>query len=73
MTLCVVTPSLKQLAYEHLKKLCDEYGESVVPPSMWKTAESTKQVMESKCICISVLGQHNSGKSTIINALLGDE
>lgn len=40
---------------------------------MLKSAEDAKCLLELKCISISVLGLHNSGKSTITNALLGDE
>ena len=56
-----------------MKKLCDQYGESVIDNSMLKTAENAKAVMDSKRLSISVVGQQNCGKSTIINAMIGDE
>ena len=62
-----------QASYEEVKKLCDQYGESVVDNSMLKTAENAKAVMDSKRLSISVVGQQNCGKSTIINAMIGDE
>lgn len=33
----------------------------------------TNEVLEMKDICISVFGQHNCGKSTLLNALIGEE
>ena len=58
--------------YEYLKSVRTSY-ESIIPPKLWKDIEDTKEIVDNKCICISVLGQHNCGKSTFINALLGDE
>lgn len=56
-----------------MKELREQHGESVVDESMLKTAENAKAVMDSKRLSISVVGQQNSGKSTVINAIIGDE
>ena len=62
-----------QEVFDVLKTLHEKYGDRIVSNDMRKTQECTRDIMASKRMCISVLGQHNSGKSTFINALLGDE
>ena len=69
----LVLCSLLQEVYQWLKTLRARLGESIISPTVWKTIEDTKHIIDNKCIYISVLGQHNCGKSTFINALLGDE
>ena len=34
--------------------------------------EEAKRVLDQRDICISVFGQHNCGKSTFLNALIGE-
>lgn len=62
-----------QESYKCLNILRTRCGDSVIPFSLWKHIEDAKKMIDNKCTCISVLGQHNCGKSTFINALLGDE
>ena len=35
--------------------------------------KKTEQILQQNEICINVFGKQNSGKSTLLNALLGDE
>ena len=58
---------------EILESLRSKYGECVVTGSMWQFVEQTMDVLKEKDICISVFGQHNCGKSTFLNALIGEE
>ena len=58
---------------EILESLRSKYGECVVTESMWQFVEQTMDVLKEKDICISVFGQHNCGKSTFLNALIGEE
>ena len=44
-----------------------------MPESQWQIVEQTMSVLKEKDICISVFGQHNCGKSTFLNALIGEE
>jgi ribosome biogenesis GTPase A len=41
--------------------------------SLIKAMKEIEQIMNDKEIFISVFGLHNCGKSTLINALLGEE
>ena len=61
-----------QKSYEFLQKLRSKYKEEIVSSSVWMSIEETKRVLDQKDICISVFGQHNCGKSTFLNALIGD-
>lgn len=45
----------------------------IVPGEMWRSMEETMRTVDQKDICISVFGQHNCGKSTFLNALIGEE
>ena len=56
-----------------MQSLRSKYGECVVPESQWQIIEQTMSVLREKDICISVFGQHNCGKSTFLNALIGEE
>ena len=44
-----------------------------MPSKVVQAIMKTMEILELKDICISVFGQHNCGKSTLLNALLGDE
>ena len=44
-----------------------------MPDNLCQLVEQTLNVLKKKDICISVFGQHNCGKSTFLNALIGDE
>ena len=61
--------------YEQFKQLRTDYGGSIVPSSMWEnlTLVNAELLQERKEISISVFGQHNCGKSTFIDALIGDK
>ena len=64
------------MIYKHLEKLhSHKYnkGGTIMPESLWQVVQQTNQVLEKKDICISVFGQHNCGKSTFLNALIGEE
>lgn len=41
--------------------------------SLIKAMKEVKRIMNEKEIFISIFGLHNCGKSTLINALLGEE
>ena len=56
-----------------LNKLRKEHGEGVVPNQVMKAMTKTNESLEQKDICISVFGSHNCGKSTLLNALIGEE
>ena len=43
-----------------------------VSKKLKEKVEQTKCILKGNEVCISVLGLHNTGKSTILNALLGD-
>ena len=73
MKCVIIIHIILQSAYEYLKQLYNDYGLKIVKESTWKSAKDAKHLMESRRISISVLGLHNSGKSTVTNALLGDE
>ena len=64
---------LIQRATKLLTKLHTKYGELVVPNEVIRALTNTNEVLEQKDICISVFGQHNCGKSTLLNALIGEE
>ena len=59
--------------YRELKYLHRHYGELIIPTSLWEDVKQIKAklVQTRKHISISVLGQHNCGKSTFINVLMG--
>jgi ribosome biogenesis GTPase A len=62
-----------QALYNKFKHLYEDYGELIIPTSLWEHANQIKAklLQERKDINISVFGQHNCGKSTFINALMG--
>ena len=55
-----------------MQKLQRSHGD-IVSVAMWRSVEQTMHVVDQKDICISVFGQHNCGKSTFLNALIGEE
>ena len=55
-----------------MRQLRIKYGELLIPNKLWEEVEHTKITLDQKDVNISVLGQHNCGKSTFINALIGD-
>ena len=61
-----------QKLYKILTKLHDKYGETVVSRKLMDAIDDAYQMVGRKEICISVFGQHNCGKSTLLNSLLGD-
>lgn len=62
-----------QIVYDTLKQLHLTYGEHIVPTYLWKHVQETKKVLTRQDISISVVGEINRGKSTIVNALIGEE
>ena len=62
-----------QRATKLLTKLHSKHGEHVVPNKVTKALTKTNEIFEQKDICISVFGQHNCGKSTLLNAFIGEE
>ena len=56
-----------------LNNLQERFGEEIVPNGTAQDLKKIKQILEQKDISISVFGKHNCGKSTLLNALLGDE
>ena len=58
--------------FKHLHK---DYGELIIPTTLWDDIKEIKAklLQERKNITISVFGQHNCGKSTFINALMGNK
>ena len=62
-----------QVIYDMVKQIRREHGVYVLSERLWKTVTQTKCILEEQEICISVLGLHNCGKSTFLNALIGDE
>ena len=63
---------LLQECFKFLQKLHSKYNEEIVSISIWKSIQETKQVLDQKDIYISVFGQHNCGKSTFLNAIIGE-
>ena len=57
--------------FENLHKV---HGELIISTKLWKDVKQIKAnlVQERKDISIGVFGQHNCGKSTLINAMIGD-
>ena len=55
-----------------LTKLHSKHGEKVFPNKDLQAMMKTNEVLEWKEICISVFGVHNCGKSTLLNALIGE-
>ena len=66
-------PSSSQKASKKLTKLHSKHGETVFPDKALQALIRTNEVLDLKDICISVFGQHNCGKSTLLNALIGEE
>ena len=60
-----------QLLYKKIKKLKSTYGEVLIPNDLWKEVQQIKKSMDENEIMVNVFGQHNCGKSTFLNALLG--
>ena len=64
---------LFQRAAKLLMKLHTKHGQHVIPKDVITDLTKTNENLEQKDICISVFGQHNCGKSTLLNALIGEE
>ena len=62
-----------QKIHKVLTKLHNKYGGKVVSKELLQRLDRTSDMLDQKEICISVFGQHNCGKSTLLNALIGDE
>ena len=64
--------------FVYIQEICDtvenirDKHEKCVSEQVWQTMKQTKHILEGNEVCISVLGLHNTGKSTFLNALLGD-
>lgn len=56
-----------------VKQIRSEHGDSIVSAVLWENVMQTNHILEEQEICISVLGMHNCGKSTFLNAIIGDE
>ena len=72
----ILTHFIHQVIYDLLNKLhSSKYNEdgTIMPESLWQIVQQTKHMLEEKDICISIFGQHNCGKSTFLNALIGEE
>lgn len=65
--------TILQIVYDFLKSLRSTYREHIVPTRLWENVQETKKVLTRQDISISVLGQQNRGKSTFVNALIGEE
>lgn len=50
-----------------------QHGEGIISGEVLEDLKKIKQILVQKDISISVFGRHNCGKSTFLNALLGDE
>ena len=50
-----------------------EFGEHIVSKELIQNLTRTNEVRRKKDICINVFGLHNCGKSTLLNALIGEE
>lgn len=48
------------------------YGEFIIPNKLWEEVDHTRMILDQKEVNISVFGEHNCGKSTFINALIGN-
>ena len=56
-----------------MQSLHSKYGECIVSETQLQIIEQTLIVLKDKDVCISIFGQHNCGKSTFSNALIGEE
>ena len=56
-----------------LLNLNKQHGEGIISKEIVEDLKKIKQILVQKDISISVFGKHNCGKSTLLNALLGDE
>ena len=50
-----------------------QHGGRIISGEVLEDLKKIKQILVQKDISISVFGRHNCGKSTFLNALLGDE
>lgn len=62
-----------QAALNKLHSLHKEYGKEVISEKCLQDMKETQELCDEREICISVFGKHNCGKSSLLNALLGDE
>ena len=62
-----------QRVHSALTDLQMQFGEEIVPKDTAQDLKKIKEILKQKDICISVFGKQNCGKSTLLNALLGDE
>ena len=62
-----------QMLCEKIMQLESKYGEVLVPGDLLRDLRQTKLSMDEKTIMVNVFGQQNCGKSTFLNALLGNE
>ena len=46
---------------------------AMITEDMVRDLETIEKILKDKEICISVFGHHNCGKSTLLNAFIGDE
>ena len=61
-----------QLLCEKIVQLESKYGEVLVPVELLRDLQQTELSMDEKEIMVNVFGEQNCGKSTFLNALLGD-
>ena len=62
----------QQEVLKKIKRLKSEQGTvSLISQRLLNDLEQTEKILNQKDVRISVFGQHNCGKSTFINALIG--
>ena len=69
----IILYPITQATSELLTDLSSKYGKYLVCEQVLKDVLKADEMLEMKEICISVFGQHNCGKSTLINAFIGEE
>ena len=68
---CLLCMLYSQKIFTEIEVLYSFYGNNLIPESLWSEIREFERVLQEKDILIGVLGQHNCGKSTLLNALIG--
>ena len=61
-----------QVVDARLQKLHEEFDNTLLSDGMLKILHTTSQLLNEKSVSIGVFGEVNCGKSTLLNAFLGD-